>query len=315
MDQFLINLSVVLAHSLMHESRCIYPREHCADFINGGDPRPPSPNESMREVLEAMQDRLPGLMQVIGGNIGGFEQNLMNARKSIAPQDAALQTQLYKEFAPALNQAGQEVARSNALAQAGTERDVLAGPGAEVIRQADKLNREIDPEFFKTREAMGKASSGLLGSLDFGDALSGAERSEVERSLARDNQSSGNLDTNSAISTISNALTFGKAGEARKNQRAQTGSMAIGAIGGVAPNMRQGIDVLQTGVGRASGPNAGGQQFKGVNDQVGQSGLGLGQNIFGSATQFGLQANDINANRRDSLDRVNETMSAQPISC
>ena len=258
--------------------------------------------EAMKSILDAYEEKLPGLTKVVSENIFPLEQAIFESKKAISPQESDLAYQLFANNAPRFNEIGQEIIRENARSQAAGDLEILSGAGGDLVRKGASLAKEIDPQFERLRSALATSGEELLGSLDLGGELSGSERAEIDRSLARDNAAMGTFDTPTAIQTITNALNFGKAGEARKAQRQTSASQAVGAVGSITPGTRSGVDPLLAGVGRASVPNQGAGVAPGINQSVGQSGLGFGTNVLntvaGTQQQYGA------ANSRDALDRV-----------
>jgi hypothetical protein len=289
-----------LAQKIVQRVKDQYPG--CEDVVNctGGGGIPPM--EAMNSILTAYEKHLPGLTKVAAENLFPLEQAVFDTKAAIAPQEADLLYRLFAGNAPRLNKIGQQILRDNALAQAAGEAAVLAGTGGDLIRRSVDLSKEIDPQFERIRNAVAASSEGLLKGLDLGGELSGSERAEISRSLARDNAAMGTSDVPTAIQTITNALKFGKAGEARKQQRQETGARVVGAIGSIAPNVRSGIDPLLTGVGRPSVPNTGAAVNTGINPNIGQSGLGFGNNVLGLVGQ--TQNLYGQAQSRDAFDRV-----------
>ena len=267
----------------------------------GGDPPAPTTNESMASILEAYKANLPGLSNVIQQELLPMAQAQQNASAIINPQQAALQAELYAKYGPQLNQIGNQIAQQNAMSQATSDLNVLKGPGQELIKQGIEAQKLADPEFYTARAQTGDAVSKLLSSIDL-SGLSGGERAEVERSLNRDNVARGTNATPTATSTVANAMTFGNALNNKRAQMNQAIQTATGFMGGA----KSGVDPFQVATGRSSNNNTGESKFTGVQD-VSQAGLNFGNNVLNQAGQMQQTAMGINANRRDSLDRFNQT--------
>lgn len=277
---------------------------HCHCF--GGDPATPTPNESMGTTMLALQRNLPGIMKAYSTSVQPYEQKLLDAQKNILPQQNQLQYDQYNQYAPQLNELGQRVNASNAEAQSRSDLNVLRGTGGKLTQAALDAQRKADPEYYKTREGVGAGFLNMLGGMD-PNKLTGSESANVERGLNRLNTHSGNSNGGVPLNTISNAMTFG---DELANKRQGYGA-ALGLGSQMLPTFKSGIDTFQLTTGRPSQTNPAAGQFLGVNqNSFGAQGQGMAGNVFNAASGFQGQANDINSQRRDSLDRFNQTLTA-----
>lgn len=309
---FLVNLSLILAHSVIYEIEIELPRVICGEFKNGeGDPPPQGTYETTRQMLEAFTQYLPQLIQGVNAQTKPTAQAQLSADEAVSPGYAALQNQLYKKYGPEANKIGSDISSQNMLAQARNENATLVGPGGDLAKNALSLERTIDPEFFNQRGQLDNSLSRLQNSIDLDGNLGGGSRAEIERSLNRDNSSKGN-DNPSNINTVQNALRFGQAGEARKNQQQQALTSVINIGAGYLPASRAGIDPLQVAIGRSSSGNTGDQRLQANQQGTGANANQTANNFLGQIGQFSTQRNDIESRRRDSLDRTNETLSSLP---
>lgn len=263
----------------------------------GGDPAAPTTGESTEQVLQAYIKYLAPLTQQTNQQILPTEQALQDAKARIAPQEQQLNYDLYSKFGPQF-----------ANAAAGTELAAIQGKGGEAVREADRLNRSIDPEYYSGRAATGKSLSELLGGMD-PNQLTDVEMANTERGLNRMNARGGNLNTpQSGSNTLRAALTF----DDRLQQKRSNVAQAIAAASQALPTLRSGADTFSQATGRA-GTQAfqSGQSFtggQGFGQNALQSGQALQKNLFDTQNN----AANINANRRDTLDRVNENLSSLP---
>jgi hypothetical protein len=263
-------------------------------------------------MLEAYTQGLPGLTRVTANNLPVLDNAQLRLAQQNAPAWAQLQTQLAQQQGVPLAEAS---ARAEAAANAiksGADADILRTTGRDYATQLDALQRQVDPEYYETRANIGRQSNALLNSYDL-NGLSPTERAEMERSLARQNTATGTYGNPSQINILANANQFGSALQNKRNNL----SNSIGLVAGSTPSLKSGIDVAQGALGRPSmATGLANSQFAGVSQpNFGGSTLGMGNNLLGQTGENARQSNMINANRRDTLDRVNETMSAQPISC
>jgi hypothetical protein len=270
----------------------------------------------MNSVLQAYTQNLPGLMKVTSENTLPTEQNILNANKVLAPQQNQLALDLYNQFGKQFTQAGIDVNQMQQLGQAQTDLATLQGPGKQLAAAQLEAQKLADPEYYKAREAAMSQLGNLFSGLpDAKGGLSGAEREEVSRSVARDNFSRGNVDP-TQIGTVENAMRFGAAGENRMAANQDRIAKAIGAATSFLPASKSGIDVLNTTTGRQTIANPGQSQFAGVSGNTGANTFGMGKDLLGATSAANLQENDINSKRRDALDRASQVMSSMPsVSC
>src|SRR5439155_20956096 len=112
---------------------------------------------------------------------------------------------------------------------------------------AESLNKQTNPEFYKTREQASDKLGELLSSINLGNA-----NPEAERLVGQEAARTGNLATPSATSTVSNALSFGNELQKRRNALGQ----ALGTASGFLPASQSqfGQNVALNSIGRpASG--------------------------------------------------------------
>lgn len=301
-------VSQVVAHSLVY-----FSNPAGVVLQASGDPPAPTASESTAEMLKAYTQYLPDLLKVTSQNIMPMEQALLESRQAVSPQESQLEADLYKQFGPQFAQIGSDIARQNALNQSATDAAVLAGPGKQVIQSALEAQKLADPEYYKARELGLKGLENLFTNLpDAGTGLSGAEREEVTRSLARDNIARGNT-TPSSLSTIENAMRFGNAGAQRQAQKQSQVANAVGAAGGFMAPAQSRIDTFQMTTGKPS-TNFGDSRFSGVRE-TGDATMSMGQGMWQGIGQSQSDAMNVNAKRRDTLDRVIAMNESNPDCC
>lgn len=293
-SEFLLNLAQVLGHTVWYET----VREWPGDAKCGGDPRAPTANESTRAMLAAYTQNLPGLINATLPFTTPMAQAQQNAEAVVAPQRAQLQADIYNQNAPGMAQTARDISTADRTATAGTDLSILKGAGADAARTAYGLSQEFDPEFYSTRSA----TSGSIADLLKGGLTPGEEEA-IQRSLNRSNTNTGNIDVPSATATVSNAMQFGNAARQRQLQGVQAATSFL-------PVSRTNFDPTQIALGRPS-INTGEAKFAGVQNDPNQA-TAFGQGVLGNIAGFQNTAMGVNANRRDSLDRVNETMSSLP---
>jgi hypothetical protein len=315
MNTFEFNLSKVLGHSLVWESsRLEVDNGIPQGYYRNGSPPAPSTQESMAEVMKAYRENVIPMIQQQVAAAKQYEPEMQRLREEISPREQALNARLYEQFGPEFARIGSEIARQNAEAQAATDLGVVSGTGRDLVREAMRTQKEADPEAYRARELALQNLEQLQGSLtDPNSGLSGAERAEIDRSLARENFARGTGATPTATSTVSNAMAFGQAGEARKAQRQSAIANAAQLAAGAVQPLSSRIDTFQLTTGRPS-VNQGEARTGGARE-VGQESNAMGMNLFGNASNMRQQENQINAQRKSALDQFTQVMGSLPSCC
>lgn len=316
MNTFEINLSIVLGHTLVWESTRLEVDNGIPSgfFVNGGAPPAPSTSESMASVMAAYRDNLLPMIQNAVKGAREYEPAMQKLRAEISPKDQQLNADLYRQFGPQFAKTGSDIARQNAQAQAETDLGIVSGTGRDLVREAMRTQKEADPEAYRARELALQNLEQLQGSLtDPNAGLSGAERAEIDRSMARENYARGTGATPTATSTVANAMAFGGAGEARKQQRQSAIANAAQLATGAVQPLSSKIDTFQLTTGRPSVNQ--GEARTGSASQVGQESNAMGMNLFGNANQMKQQENQINASRKTGLDQFSQVMGSLPSCC
>jgi hypothetical protein len=315
MNTFEFNLSKVLGHSLVWESsRLEVDNGIPLGYYRNGSPVIPNTQESMASVMQAYRDNLIPMIQNQIQAAQAYEPAMQTLREQISPREQALNARLYEQFGPEFARIGSQIARQNAEAQAATDLGVVSGTGRDLVREAMKTQREADPEAYRARELALQNLEQLQGSLtDPNAGLSGAERAEIDRSMARENFARGTGATPTATSTVANAMAFGQAGEARKAQRQSAIANAAQLAAGAVQPLSSRIDTFQLTTGRPS-VNQGEARTGGARE-VGQESNAMGMNLFGNASQMRQQENQLNAQRKTALDQFSQVMGSLPSCC
>lgn len=245
---------------------------------------------------------LPKWLQAVGENIGPFEQSLVQARGVTDPQNAALDESLLRYFGPRMTDIGVGLQGQQLEGSASNDLSVLRGSGGTLAREGQELNREIDPEYYNTREVSSQKLIDLLQGQD-PNRLTGAEMANVERGLNRTNRMNGVQDVHSSGAAIGNAMTFGRELDRKRNTLVNTLSQVPGNLAA----MKSGFDSFKVATGRDSSVNPGLNQYGTGRAGFGSNVIGMGQGLLGEAGANTRQTQSLTANARDTLDRVNET--------
>lgn len=271
----------------------------------GSDAPAPTATESTAEMMRAYTAGLPDLLNVTSQNILPVEKAMLEASQAVSPGYTKLQTDLYGTYGPELTRIGSELNRQNEMAQIATDTGALAeaNKAGGLLDQAKAGQEKLDPEYYTSRALASSKLGDLLNSIDV-NGLSGSERAEVSRSLARDNAATGNTDP-SSLSTVSNAMTFGSALDKKRNSLMN----ALNTASQLAPTFKSGQDAFQMTTGRSGSANTGTGQFVG-NTQTGGTATAMGNSLLGQVGQANSNAMNINANRRDTLDKATSMVGA-----
>lgn len=270
------------------------------------------PSQTYKDVAEnvrILETMLPYFSKAVAGQIIPQEEAKLAASQVTSPKYAQLMTDLYEQFGPQLNQIGNEIARTNAMETASRDRDVLAGPGKELLTELQAAMQQMDPEFYATRELTSNRLADLMKSIDLSGALSETERREIEQGLAREGVARGTANAPNQSETVANAMQYGQAGRNRQMQNQNNLSQAIAASTQFLPASRTGVDPFLVATGRASVPNTGENKFTGITTP-GNEAQNLTNTLFGNVGQTGLQNAQIDAtaklNEKDWLDQFSQ---------
>lgn len=269
--------------------------------------------------INAMQQLLPYYLDAINkGNLQSAMGNL-NVAQATSPGYAQLMTQIFNQYGPQLNAIGNAINRQNALAQANTENQVMAGPGQDLVKQAYGLSQVFDKPYYDTRATTAGRLGDLMNSIDLNAGLSPTERNEIAQGLAREGYQRGTANAPSATETVGNAMQYGQAGYQRKVQQQSLLGSAINTAASFLPTAKSGVDVFQVATGRPSMPNQGaaqmGQASQGVTNQGSNVASGISSGLLSGMNTLGQQnleqsiaANQINAQKKDWADYLSQVM-------
>ena len=261
---------------------------------------PPSLRENTDDMLLSLARYAPDAIRAIADTTPYTAQKQLEVERATAPGYSELQTQLYRQQAPELARIGSDVDRQQQLAAAQTEALLAGGrTGQQLVSAADTLQRQLDPEYYRTRARLDQGISTLLGGYD-PYQLNASELENINRGLAR----SQGPTTSSQQQTIANAMTFGQAGQNRWNNFANT----LAQVAAGLPQLKSGIGGFEVATRRKlSSP--GEQQFVGVTNPGATSATGTN---FGFANNLMNEIGGTNRNlinrRRDFDERVNQAI-------
>lgn len=271
-----------------------------------GDSPAPSTGESTEEMMSAYTRHFPELMKINAANILPTEQAKLAASQATSPAYEKLQQELFSIYGPMYGKVSDQINTNSAQSQAQSDLNIVKGTGRDLVKEALDTQKLADPEYYETRSRVSGGLKDLISSIDLKGGLSGGEREEISRGLAQEGSRRGTLNTPSQTDVVANAMTFGGAQRARENESKGQLAAALGLGTSFLPASQSGVDVFKVATGKTSMPNAGDSKFQGVNQGIGSETFGTGQGFMNNINAMRMQENDINANRRDMLDRMNE---------
>src|SRR6266550_583750 len=239
-----------------------------------GDPAAKSGTGLSSDVINTVMQNLPQYMNLVNSQLKPQAESELAASQATSPGYQELLTKLYEQYAPRLAEAGSKAEAVSRKGTAATDVELLQGAGGQA---ASKLGD-------------------LLGSINLNNA-----NPEAERLISQENARSGNASVSSATGTVSNALSFGNELQKRRD--------ALGSAINIASNFLQPSSgsFNSTNIALGKGPTGTGlSEFGGINRTQNQA-IGVGNSLTGTTAGLVGQQQDINAQRRDLLDRLNET--------
>ncbi len=267
-----------------------------------GDPAAKSGTGLSSDVINNVIANLPQYMQVVNSQLKPQAESELATAQAVSPGYQELLTKLYEQYAPRLATAGAGAEKISRAGAAETDRDILRGAGGETTRELSALDRSINPEYYKTREAGSKKLGELLSSINLNDA-----NPEAERLISQESARSGNLATPSATSTVSNALSFGNEQQKRRDALGQ----AINSASGFLQPASGTFNTAGVTIGKGAS-NTGLTEFGGIT-KTNANAPGAANTLTGTTAGLVGQERQIESDRRDTIDRVNEALGA--VSC
>lgn len=207
-----------------------------------------------------------GMWRELGGFPGTLrDDDILNPGVADSQMFGAL-----AKYAPEALAAVNSGMASTANAQLAAQQGVAGGYdqlGQQNVTNADKYQRQVDPEFYSQRSNISNALDKYLGSYD-PNHLSPTELAEISRGI---NATTGPM-AGSNMNTIKNAQVFGSAG----TERWKNFGDAVTRAAGVLPTLKSGIDgfaTANTGAG-ATAANAAASNALNANFGFSTSALG-----------------------------------------
>lgn len=206
-------------------------------YSNGGAPatgsyKAPPLEDQTKSLFEAFQKYLPQFAEAQQSNTEKF-----------TPRQNALDYSQFAQYNPLYSQA-----------EVGSNLANIQGQGGQLVNAARGLEDQASPAFAAQRDATTSGYLNLLGGMD-PNKLSGSEMANVERGVNRLNARTGNLNTGDSTSTTANAMQFGGALDAKKQNFAN----ALNLFPGMATASKSNMDTFNIGTGKTANPAIGTQ--------------------------------------------------------
>lgn len=234
------------------------------------------------DVSAATARALPAYLKALSDNVLPYQQALLEAQKVVEPQQVQYALENYKRYGPEFNALGNQIAAENATANAQRELDVLNGTGSALIQRGIALDKELNPEFYRTRELVNNSYGNLVGSID-PNKLTGSETAEIERNLGRTGELAGSRGWTSA-------LAFGEALNRKKDRLASVLAQGPGLINA----SRSAVDPFLIGTGRQSQINTGEARLQNPNNNFGSNVASIGGGLLNNT--FNLENSNADRN-------------------
>lgn len=219
--------------------------------IPGASLKPNKPYKDMANNISALSALFPQFASIIAGQAIPQAQAQLAGAQATAPGYEALAAQ---------NEMAQQASDTAALQQAGQTGGLLDS--------ALSAQEKLDPEYYATRALTAQKLAEQLGGI--GPTVS----REIGQGLAQTNSQNGTGSAPSQLQTVSNAMTYGKAGQDALTTAIQAATAAM-------PTLKSGQDAFSMTTGRS----AAGQPLTGTSGLGSASSLGTGLNNSITSTQ------------------------------
>lgn len=244
----------------------------------------PSIQKNFAQQFGAYLKYLPQLLQTTAAQQPGVEQSNLEAAQKVSPGYAQLGLGQLNQYGVPYTEAGNAISRANATGGAETNTALLEGAGGDSARAADKLNRELNPDYYSTRTLTGNSLKDLVNSINL-NGLSGGERAEVERSLNQSNTATGNLGLDNATNAVGNAMQFGNALNAKRTMLGNALTQATNFMTN-SQNTSFNPTTLALAPTATTGANPGLTAFSPVKP-TGDQAIGFGSSVLGGINATG----------------------------
>lgn len=262
----------------------------------GGDFKAADVRNQIPMLVQALQENLPAYLSALNDANAQSARADLNLQREISPGQQELELSLYDKYGREFNRVGNEIADQNRKAAIASELGLVQGEGGELARAAQALARDVDPEYYRNREALGLKIDELLA--DSSATPNESDRAEMERGISR-----LGLNPNSAVNTAEAALEFGGMKDRKRAMFADT----LSRVSGMLPTLQSGADFYGIATGRTGlSGNAGDARFTG-SQAISDKGFGAGTGMFNTAAQLEGQNQALRAQKHKStMDKIQQ---------
>jgi hypothetical protein len=230
--------------------------------------------QGMMDVLNSIRDQYPDAMKSINSMLLPTAQAQLEADKAVSEPYAALQQELQAKYAPEAAKTAAGVQDITDKAASARELELARTTGKDLVTEADTLQRQVDPEFYKNRTETSDAISKYLSATD--PTLSENDAEEIRRATGRTV-----TNPSSAIDSAQKAMRFGS----KLDQKRSLFGEAISRVSAALPSIRSGQDAFNIATRRAAAPT-GANTVAGVSQGSGTNAYGLANNWLNNASQL-----------------------------
>jgi hypothetical protein len=250
-------------------------------------------NEDTASMMQALAQYAPDAIRAMNSVAPHTAQTEFNISREFAPQDAALQQELYAKYGPGMNAIGSQINEQNLIAARGADVNAIDKYGNQLVTQADALQRQVDPEAYKSRALIGQSLDRYLGARS-PDTLTPTEMAQIQRGIG----ATGGMATPGALQTVKNASTFGAAG----NQKWKDYGDAVARASSVLPTLKSGISAFEVATGRPLNSNSGESRVQNIQQTSPTSAMDSTMGFANNAL------NQIGANQRGQVNKQTSVM-------
>lgn len=249
------------------------------DVFGSGKGRVDNTDESTDEIVGLLRHYFPQISESIRGQYDPQARAEVDIAAKYSPELGKIGTDLLETSGRDMSRIGRELSREEQLAAAQTEADILRGSGKDAVTSALELQKEADPEYFKSREALLEDLDKSFAQLGDPNQLSASESEGIARALGRTNSPVA-----SPMQTISNAMTFG---DAQAKRRAEYGSLVERRIN-ATPALKSGFDAGSFATRRTVLPNFGQTNYTGIQTPGVNTSNTLGSSFLNNLTSIDM---------------------------
>lgn len=258
----------------------------------------PPVDYSIGQVTSALDKYLPQYTKDINAQILPTEQAIADASKVLSPQYYQQAVQNYNQFGPQLAQAAGNIQNASNV----SDLSLVNGSGGQLAQAENQLQRQINPEFYKTLGLTSDKLNAALGAASPG--LSGSERAEIERYIG----GQGGQSPGSQVQTTAHAMQFGQGA----TDKLAKFTNVVGNVANNLGNLRLGnTDAFATATGKngSQGTSLANNTLGGGFFSPGNSGQQMGSQLGQDAFQAEMNRQNVNSKKKTGWENAGDAMS------